>query len=294
VPTALYLPGLARRVLLSSDAQRAPRSTHADPAAGEPPDERALASLNDFTPLEALILPGLGKVDCTGLILVVGPNSSGKSQLLRDIHQRVSGEPRQLVVASEVATRRLPYEPLMKCLADEGFIYTYQDDGGASQVRPLTTYVGTGQYANAVQANQIHSWHQAHSAGSATLRSRDEYLGYLGRFLVTALFLEQRLIALNQTGLIDFVSQPPQHDLHALYLNDTARAALLQEVRHSFSKAVWPDISRGTGVCLELATGQTFPTQMIDCHQQRWPPTGRLKPKGTVSSPTWPPALRSY
>src|SRR5690349_8593154 len=179
-----------------------------------------MPSLTDFSPLESLHLPGVGRVECSGLILIVGPNSAGKSQLLRDIHQRVSGEPRTLVVASDVIVKRLPYEPLLAALSEAGFISRFDDDGGSPQVRPMTTYVGTGQHANQVQVNQILSWHNTHrSRGPGFHRQRDEYLGYLGRFLVTALFLDQRLTALNQAGMIDFVNAPPSHDLHALYLN---------------------------------------------------------------------------
>lgn len=224
-------------------------------------DPLDISSLVEFSPLEFLTLPGIEQLDCSGLILIVGPNSAGKSQLLRDIHQRVSGEPRNLVVATDVGVRRLPYEPLLTALSKAGFISRFDDDGGAPQVRPMTTYVGTGQHASQVQLNHIESWHNTHrSRGPGFHRQRDEYLGYVGRFLVTALFLDQRLTALNQAGLIDFVNGPPQHDLHALYLNDSAREQLFSEVRSSFGKAVWPDISRGTGICLRVSDQGDVPT----------------------------------
>lgn len=222
-----------------------------------------MASLTDFSPLSGLALHGIGNVDCTGLILIVGPNSSGKSQLLRDLSQRVAGEPRNLVVASDVVVRRLPYEPLMSALAEAGYIYRFEDEAGTPHVRPMTTYVGTGQHANQVQVNQLHSWHQAHDGSTderKRLRRKDEYLGYFGRFLVTALFLDHRLTSLNQAGMIDFINNPPQHDLHALYLNDAARDQLLKEIRASFAKAVWPDISRGTGVCLRVSDQGDIPS----------------------------------
>lgn len=217
--------------------------------------------LTDFSPLERITLPGMGNLDCSGLILIVGPNSCGKSQLLRDVHSKVAGEPRTLVVADDIAVRRLPYEPLMTALSEAGFIYRFEDDGGTSQVRPLTTYVGTGQHAGQIQLAQLQGWHQTHNAIGTSLRPRkDEYLGYFGRFLVTALFLDRRLTSMNQAGMIDFINNPPQHDLHALYLNDAARAELLAEIRSSFSKAVWPDISRGTGVCLRVGDHGDMPS----------------------------------
>lgn len=219
------------------------------------------APLAAFDPLELVRLPGMGDVDCNGLILIVGPNSAGKSQLLRDIHQKISGELRTLVVATEVRVRRLPYEPLMEALVEAGLLHRFEDDAGTPHVRPMTTYVGSGQAAQQMQVNQLQSWHQTHhSSSEKAKRRKDDYLGYFGRFLVTALFLDHRLTSLYQAGMIDFVNGVPSHDLHALYLNDSARAQLLSEIQASFAKAVWPDISRGTGVCLRVSDQGDVPS----------------------------------
>ena len=60
-------------------------------------------AVEDFKPLDRVALPDIGDIRCSGLIVVVGPNSSGKSQLLQDIYLRLSGEPRALVVACAAA-----------------------------------------------------------------------------------------------------------------------------------------------------------------------------------------------
>jgi hypothetical protein len=85
-------------------------------------------------------------------------------------------------------------------------------------------------------------------------------LNYFGRILVTALFLERRLGSLNQVGVIDFLNQPPQNDLHALYLDDKARELLFDELRESFGKAVWPDTSRGNLLCLRVSDEDVLPS----------------------------------
>src|SRR5262249_26851859 len=99
-------------------------------------------------------------------------------------------------------------------------------------------------------------------------RRRTEFLNHFGRWLVTALFLERRLSSLNQVGVIDFQNQPPQHDLHVLYLDDGARASLLEELLESFGKAVWPDSSRGNVLCLRVSDQGVLPS-----------PEDRLSPK---------------
>jgi hypothetical protein len=216
--------------------------------------------LTQYSPLEVLELPGLGAVDCSGLILIVGPNSSGKSQLLHDINFRVTGQPRTPVVAKRVGIRRLDHQGLQAALEAVGFMRAFQDDAGRQHLRPLTTYAGSNDQPGQVEANQVASWHQQHRPGEVSARTRDEYLWYFGRFLVTALFLERRLTSLSRTGLIDFVNSPPQHDLHALYVNAEARNRLIEEVRVSFNMSAWPDISQGNGICLRVSNQPDVPS----------------------------------
>src|SRR5690348_3944698 len=100
----------------------------------------------DFKPLETLSLPDVGDLRCSGLIVIVGPNSSGKSQLLQDIYQRLSGEPRALVVATKVTFRKPPeYTQFATSLEKAGYFRTIVDESGSQQWRPQTIYLGSGQ-----------------------------------------------------------------------------------------------------------------------------------------------------
>ncbi|HEY8085845.1 MAG TPA: TOPRIM nucleotidyl transferase/hydrolase domain-containing protein [Methylophilaceae bacterium] len=192
--------------------------------------------------------------------MIVGSNSSGKSQLLRDIQKKLSGEPRELVVATHVGIRQLPHEPLLEYLRDQGYISVYEDTDGNVIIRPKRTYAGMGG-APQIQKSQLDTWHNAYKNPNATYSRRpSEYLGYLGRFLLTALFLDQRLTALNQTALIDFQNSPPAHDLHVLFLNDQAKEQLLEEIKTSFSKQAWPDISQGNNICLRVSDNPEVPS----------------------------------
>src|SRR5262245_28666565 len=166
--------------------------------------------LADFKPLEKVSLPDIGGLSCSGLILVVGPNSSGKSQFLQDIFRRLVGEARSLVVATDVRIRKPEYKPFIECLEAEGCFETFVDDGGNSQWRHRTVF-GTGAPISQIPPNQAETWYNAHRpVDEPSVRRRSEFLNYFGRILVTALFLERRLSSLNQVGVIDFLHQPPQ------------------------------------------------------------------------------------
>ena len=217
--------------------------------------------MKTFKPLQLLSLPGLGDLKCSGLVLIVGPNSSGKSQLLQDIYQRISGEPRSLVVASNIRVEKPEFQPFMEYLEQEGYFETIIDDAGNAQWRPLKTYAGSGQAVNQINQQQAQQWHGSHGSDPEPhAKRRSEFLNYFGRLMVTGLFLERRLTALQLVGNIDFQNQSPQHDLHALYVDDEARIHLLNEMMESFGKAIWPDNSRGNGICLKVSDGGVVPS----------------------------------
>jgi hypothetical protein len=218
-----------------------------------------MEKLTDFKPIKDLVLPALGKLDCSGLLVIVGPNSSGKTQFLRDIKDRISGEPRSLVVAAELELDTPDHQQFLKCLKAEGYIYSIWDDNDQEQYVPMTTFVGTGQGAKNVASRDLEQW-RTRSTQAAARKRKDEYFGWLSRFFVTALFLENRLTSLTTVNTIDFETQPPSNDLHALHLNDDARTALTKEVKRAFSKAVWSDLSRGSRLCLRISEDGQVPS----------------------------------
>lgn len=218
-----------------------------------------MEKLIDFKPLKRVVLPGLGELNCAGLTVIVGPNSSGKTQLLRDIKERVVGEVRDLVVATELEVEVPELEPFIQCLKAEGFINSIFDDNDQEQYVPSTPFLGMGQPAQNIQSAQATQWHTTAVQPSKRKR-KNEFFNWWAPFLVSALFLENRLTAMNTVANIDYETQTPQQDLHALHLNDYARQSLEKEAIRAFSKAIWPDVSRGNNLCLRIGQGGSLPS----------------------------------
>lgn len=216
--------------------------------------------LTDFKPLGRVVLPDLGELKCSGLIVLVGPNSSGKSQFLKDLYGRLAGEPRQLVVAEDLRVNKPPFEPFMKRLEAEGYFSTQTNDGGQSFLRPQTMYFGIGQPLGEIQSEHAKNWYDSFTPSSQNSKSPIAFLNHFGRLLVTALFLERRLTSLGSTGVIDFLNQSPQHDLHALHVDDLARKRLLDEMLNSFGRGVWSDTSRGNQIALKVGEESSTPS----------------------------------
>lgn len=213
--------------------------------------------LSDFKPLAKVTLPNIGDIPCSGLTLIVGPNSSGKSQFLRDLYSRLCGEPRELVVALAVGINKPDdYKSFISCLESEGYVETFVDENNQKHLRPRTVYSGTNQPVPALQPNQGENFYQTYDlTPQVKQRKIHDFLNHFGRMLVTALFLDRRLNVLNSIGLINFEQQPPQHDFHVLHMNDPARQELLREISESFGRAIWTDLSSGNALSLRVCDG---------------------------------------
>jgi len=216
--------------------------------------------LTDFKPLGRVVLPDVGPLDYSGLILIVGPNSSGKTHLLQDLYQRLTGVGRTLVTATAIGVRKpAELEPFLKCLEREGLIKRYVDPNGNTQIRPLTTYLGSGQFASQISENQPGELYRTFSVEDAERARPVAFLSYFGRMLVTGLFLDRRLASLGSVPVFDHETTSPQHEIQSLFIESDARKALLAESRGTFQKSVWPDGSRGT-LCLRVSDSRDAPT----------------------------------
>ena len=68
-------------------------------------------------PLKSIAVPNIGTMQPRGLTVVIGPNSSGKTQFLKDIQARLLGQSRKLVVCEKIDLERPPaLDPLIDSL----------------------------------------------------------------------------------------------------------------------------------------------------------------------------------
>ena len=204
--------------------------------------------LTDFKPLRKVTLSGLGDLRCTGLTLIVGPNSSGKTQLLTDVGQRLSGAPRRLVVAQAIELDQLDVDDLIKALVGAGYFAEPRKYERDVQLRPLTTFWGTGQvFQPDTTIGQARDWHREYLQKDESQLSAaiDPFLDRFGKMLVSQLFLGRRLISMNAVGTQDLLLQPVQNELQALQLDDEAQEVLSSVCWTAFKKGVWLDATRG-------------------------------------------------
>src|SRR5690242_18046153 len=90
--------------------------------------------LSDFKPLQIVELPDIGTIPGSGLTLIVGPNSAGKTRFLNDLNSRLCGDSRNTVVAMCIELNKPEFQPLMDCLAAEGYVRISPDADGRLQL----------------------------------------------------------------------------------------------------------------------------------------------------------------
>lgn len=212
-----------------------------------------MQSSSPFQLLKSFSLPDVGEINEPGLVVIVGPNSSGKTQLLRDIAGRLGGEPRELVVADNIQVA-IPPDPdqFIEALIEAGHLK--RDEANPDHLRPQRSDSTNNAQIPVVPASQLKGHHSAFSPSPGKAKGgRIEFLVQVSKMLVAILFIDRRFSALNQVQSIAWEQQPPLSDVHTLYLDDDARAKLAQEIHDSFDKDIWPDNTNGNTVALRVA-----------------------------------------
>ena len=66
------------------------------------------SALSDYNPLKLISLPGVELANPEGIIVIVGPNSSGKTLFLRDIERFLLAGVCEHIVCKRIVVRKPP------------------------------------------------------------------------------------------------------------------------------------------------------------------------------------------
>lgn len=218
-----------------------------------------------FSPIEAVSLQGITSLALRGLIVVVGPNSSGKTTLLREIHSAVSGVERKLLIAQKISYRSLPsVEAFIRHFSDTNDIAEVILPGNAQRFKKLGHQYGTqggiGGDWERRQLEELYRQQENFVCGPIVDATKaTPYLQHLGLLECSALFIENRLLITQGTGIFDTAQEVPSNALQALRLNDEAQDRLTKEVLKVFRRGAWLDISGAASLGIKISDDEFVP-----------------------------------
>jgi hypothetical protein len=228
-----------------------------------------MSRIAEYNPLVALKIPGIEEaVEAKGLVVIVGPNSSGKTLLLKDIESKLIGVEQKFVVCLQMKLKRpSDFRVFINDLLEQKLM-----ERKGVNIKIARPYFGKGGLSNAdFQSETIVSLLNAFNEGWAE-GGKIDFFASIGHVLLTSLFLENRLTLYSAQPRFDHYSQGPQNDLQALFLNREAQDKLEAETAEVFGNAVWLDITALNNLMLR-ASGSKQPTP----HKERTDPLSVTK-----------------
>lgn len=217
----------------------------------------------DFNPISSITIPGIEKISHKGLTVIVGPNSSGKTQLLHDIEHVIQGKRRQLIVAEDIEYKKPEnYETFIQTLEFEGYLKRTFNSNGQKIINKISPNFGRGGGVGDISENDATTSFNNFLNYLPQKKSYSDvpFLSQFGLLLSTILFLSNRLTLVNQQHSFDYENSPPSNDFQALYLNDPAQENLTEEIMNTFGKGIWLDATKGNILCLRVSESKTMPS----------------------------------
>jgi len=171
-------------------------------------------------------------VPADAIVVLVGPNSSGKSRALREINQQIVGSPEpNLVVTAIEVEKRMDEDGLKNWLKDHAHVYKQGQEERV--VRP-----GSGEVSFGVTG---------HWQGGPPFNN-------LGSFLVMLASAESRLGLVGSAGAMDLLTQHPSAPLQELYVDEALEKQLSDAVQRAFATPV--TVNRVAGGQIHLHMGR--------------------------------------
>jgi energy-coupling factor transporter ATP-binding protein EcfA2 len=212
-----------------------------------------MSTLSGYNPLDFIDVSGTERLEPKGLIILVGPNSSGKTRMLKDIEGCLLGQIKEVVCKRVALKMPLDFAGFLNDLVNEKYIRHQSNN-----VTPFTSFRGTGAAGRGgfAEADAREAFNSFREDPTNPSNRKYRFFQFFGQMLLTSLFSINGLIAFNEVNAVDILGGPPQNDLHALYANTNAKAKLAQETGKVFGNAAWVDNTRGDNKWRIKVSGQ--------------------------------------
>jgi len=225
--------------------------------------DNQVAEITPYNPIHSVSLPGAGRIDLRGLIIVVGPNSSGKTLFLRDLVHALSPNQEDLVVCSDVILSKPPnVNDFIDELVARGDVIR-RDRGTLWPAKP---HCGLGTSPKgALPMQPLVGLVDKLSDGFDPQAGKEAkaFLELISPYLSTVLFIENRVSAIRGTSNFDPNKQVPANETQALFYDEKAQRELAAETMQVFGKHIWVDPTTSAKLIMRARDGAPLPDENL-------------------------------
>ena len=227
-----------------------------------------MSALSQYNPIKSITIPGVELTEVKGIVVIVGPNSSGKTLFLQDIEKYLQkGKVDFIVCRSIVPQGPHEIEALFQDLLRLNFIRPMANPpaGNPNDAYQLNLpEMGINSRLTIKQPTPRPQFTLAKLRKdcenlSGNLDEAKSYFNSIGEAFVAALSLEERLKVCDGALNFDHDKQPPAFPIQGLSINTAAMDSLEQETINVFANAAWLDNSRPNELKLRVSGRPTSP-----------------------------------
>lgn len=220
-----------------------------------------MSFISDYNPLKSISIPGAELTRPEGIIIGVGPNSSGKTFFLRDVENYLlTGQCGFVVCNSLTANRPAKFKEFVDELIENHYLQPLPN-----QDKQYRTYVPFLMKVarNKPKERQPFALNALEKAYNGFVLDRNgnnpEWFGKIGMVLVAPLSLDERRRVCDKCASFDYKTGTPDLPIQGLYLNSDGQDKLAAETGRVFGNAVWLDISEKDMLQLRVSGGPVTP-----------------------------------
>lgn len=219
-----------------------------------------MSSLSEYNPLAQISIKDVHLIAPKGIVLVVGPNSSGKSLFLKDIDNYLTLGTNRFTVCSEIlGNMPLHFDTFFEDLVRRNYLRLVP--GHNDQFRTYIPFFGSKDINN--RQRVAFSRAELSKAYSDCLqehkKGRGAWFRYVGITTVAQLGIDERRQLCNKARTFLLDADTPDEPVQSLFLNSEAQEALSRETANVFRNAAWLDISDRDHLQLRVAGTKTLP-----------------------------------
>jgi hypothetical protein len=220
-----------------------------------------MSLISDYNPLKSIWIPGAEIAKPEGIIVVVGPNSSGKTLFLKDIENYIlTGKTDRVVCEGFTANRPAQFKPFVDELIERRYLQPLHNQQNQYRTHvPFLAQVTPNRPHNRPNFGIPELEKAFNDFSSAKNGDNSGWFNRIGMVLVAPLFLDQRRLICNRCGSFDYKTGTPDLPIQGLYLNSEAQDKLAAETGRVFGNAAWLDISEKDVLQLRASGGPATP-----------------------------------